>query len=200
MLKEYYSHLPSSFQNSLSAGSVPVLCSGQGRESSIRHPGTPLAVQCLELCVSTAGGMGSITGRGTKIPQGTQPGPKITNKTSLLSLRHSWPLGAILGNGWRQKPVCPSPHFIPKVPLHSLPLLCEWGEVFPCNSEHASLKANLPSGSARSQQAAWSSGIRQPRIWLWILLPGFSENSVSSSVGWDSNIHLARVPLRVEAD
>ena len=32
------------------------------------------------------------------------------------------------------------------------------------NSEHASLKANLPSCSARSRQAAWSSGIRQSRV------------------------------------
>ena len=45
----------------------------------IRHPGTPLAVQCLELCASTAGGMGSIAGRGTKTPQATRPGPKINN-------------------------------------------------------------------------------------------------------------------------
>ena len=131
MLKEYYSPLPSSFPDYLSAGSVPILCCGQGRESSIRHPGTTLVIQCLELRASTAGSMGLIAGRGTKIPRATRPGPKITSKTSLLSLRRSQPLGAILGNGWCQKPGCPSPYFIPKVFLHSHPSLCEWGEVFP---------------------------------------------------------------------
>ena len=33
--------------------------------------GTSLAVQWLRLCVSTAGGTGSIPGRGTKIPHAT---------------------------------------------------------------------------------------------------------------------------------
>ena len=34
--------------------------------------GTSVAVQWLRLCASTAGGMGSIPGRGTKIPHATR--------------------------------------------------------------------------------------------------------------------------------
>ena len=39
--------------------------------------GTSLAVQWLRLCASTAGGTGSIPGRGTKIPHATWHGQKI---------------------------------------------------------------------------------------------------------------------------
>ena len=38
--------------------------------------GTSLAVQWLRLCASSAGGMGSIPGQGTKIPHATQRGKK----------------------------------------------------------------------------------------------------------------------------
>ena len=40
------------------------------------HPGTSLAVQWLGLCTSTAAGMGSILGQGTKIPEATWHGHK----------------------------------------------------------------------------------------------------------------------------
>ena len=36
--------------------------------------GTSLAVQCLRLCASTAGGMGSIPGQGNEIPNALQHG------------------------------------------------------------------------------------------------------------------------------
>ena len=39
--------------------------------------GTSLAVQCLRLCASTAGGIGSIPGWGTKIPHAAWHGQKI---------------------------------------------------------------------------------------------------------------------------
>ena len=39
-------------------------------------PGTSLAVQCLGLRTSTAGGMGLIPGRGTEIPRAMQRGQK----------------------------------------------------------------------------------------------------------------------------
>ena len=38
--------------------------------------GTSLAVQWLKLCISTAGGTGSIPGQGTKIPHAMQRGQK----------------------------------------------------------------------------------------------------------------------------
>ena len=40
------------------------------------HKGNSLAVQWLGLCASTAGGMGSIPGQGTKIPQAEQGSQK----------------------------------------------------------------------------------------------------------------------------
>ena len=42
--------------------------------------GNSLAVQWLGLCVSTAGGPGSIPGQGAKIPYAAQHWPKQTNK------------------------------------------------------------------------------------------------------------------------
>ena len=44
--------------------------------------GTSLAVQWLRLHASTAGGMGSIPGGGTKIPQATGHGQKINNNNN----------------------------------------------------------------------------------------------------------------------
>ena len=38
--------------------------------------GTSLEVQWLRLCASNAGGMGSITGQGTKIPHAVRRGQK----------------------------------------------------------------------------------------------------------------------------
>ena len=46
---------------------------------SIKYKGkiwTPLVVQQLRLCASTAEGMGSSPGQGTKIPRATSPSPK----------------------------------------------------------------------------------------------------------------------------
>ena len=48
------------------------------------HWGTSLAVQWLRLCASTAGGVGSIPGQGTKIPHASLPGQKIKKKTKTL--------------------------------------------------------------------------------------------------------------------
>ena len=42
--------------------------------------GNSLAVLWLGLRTSTAGGMGSIPGRGTKIPHAARPGQNKTNK------------------------------------------------------------------------------------------------------------------------
>ena len=42
--------------------------------------GTSLVVQWLGLCASTAGDMGSIPGRGTKIPQAMWHGQDVKNK------------------------------------------------------------------------------------------------------------------------
>ena len=39
--------------------------------------GLPWMVQCLRLRASTAGGMGQITGQGTKIPHATWPKKKL---------------------------------------------------------------------------------------------------------------------------
>ena len=39
--------------------------------------GTSLVVQWLRLCAPNAGGVGSIPGKGTKIPHATQHGQKI---------------------------------------------------------------------------------------------------------------------------
>ena len=44
--------------------------------NSKMHRGTSLAVQCLRLCTSTAGGMGLIPGRGTRILHATHCGQK----------------------------------------------------------------------------------------------------------------------------
>ena len=53
--------------------------------------GTSLVVQWLGLCVSTAGGTGSIPGRGTKIPHALRHGPKKKKKKkSVLHLEASW--------------------------------------------------------------------------------------------------------------
>ena len=46
----------------------------------ITSPGTSLAVQWLKLCASTAGGLGSISGQGTKILHATQCGQKQKKK------------------------------------------------------------------------------------------------------------------------
>ena len=40
------------------------------------YGGNSLAVQWLELCISTTGSSGSIPGQGTKIPQATRPKKK----------------------------------------------------------------------------------------------------------------------------
>ena len=42
--------------------------------------GTSLVVQWLRICASTAGGMGSIPGWGTKIPHAAQSSQKQTKK------------------------------------------------------------------------------------------------------------------------
>ena len=51
------------------------------QENRKETPGTSLVVQCLRFHVSTAGGMGSIPGQGTKILQVTQHGTKKKKKT-----------------------------------------------------------------------------------------------------------------------
>ena len=48
---------------------------------SVIKIGTSLAVQWLRLCASSAGGVGSIPGCGTKIPHVTQCGPNKKTKT-----------------------------------------------------------------------------------------------------------------------
>ena len=45
-----------------------------------QRSGTSRAVQWLRFCASTAGGAGSIPGRGTKIPHAAQHGQKIKKK------------------------------------------------------------------------------------------------------------------------
>ena len=65
------------------------LCSQEGDLRLIRKtlPGTSLAVQWLRLCASTAGGMGSIPGWGTKIPHAAQYGQKEKRKKKRLCLK-----------------------------------------------------------------------------------------------------------------
>ena len=58
-----------------------------------------LVVQWLRLFILSAGGPGSITGRGTKIPQASQVGPK---KGSFVYLSLSWHVRLDI-NPWRRK-------------------------------------------------------------------------------------------------
>ena len=44
--------------------------------NQIQPKGTSLAVQCLRICTSTAGGTGSIPGWGTKVPHAVWCGQK----------------------------------------------------------------------------------------------------------------------------
>ena len=49
----------------------------------IKKNGSSLAVQLLRLCASTAGGVGSIPGRGTKILHAKKCGQKIKIKINI---------------------------------------------------------------------------------------------------------------------
>ena len=46
--------------------------------------GNSLAMQCLGLCASAAGGMGLVPGQGTKIPHAVQPKKKKQKKHVML--------------------------------------------------------------------------------------------------------------------
>ena len=59
--------------------------------NDIRKIGTSLAVQWLGLCASTAGGMGSIPGWGTKIPHAMQTNNNNNNKSNVLLTKYSGP-------------------------------------------------------------------------------------------------------------
>ena len=54
-----------------------------------KNHGSSLEVQWLGLCAPTAGGMGSIPGHGTKIPQAAWRGQKKKNKEKTLQTSQS---------------------------------------------------------------------------------------------------------------
>ena len=60
--------------------------SKEGLGSEIAATGTPLEVQWLGLCASTAGGTGSIPGRKTKIPHAAWCGRKKKKKQILQGI------------------------------------------------------------------------------------------------------------------
>ena len=87
--------------------------SGGGQEATT-FSGTSLAAQWLRLCVSNAGGMGSIPGRGTKIPYTLCHSQKKRNRETMI---FSWSLsqgcpGPREGCCWinLRAPCSPSPH------------------------------------------------------------------------------------------
>ena len=85
-----------------------LVASLQAREATV---GTSLAVQQLRRCTSTAGGAGSIPGRGTKILHATWQGQKFKNSKQTLPPPQKTPLSSRkregTASGFQGPQVCP---------------------------------------------------------------------------------------------